>query len=164
MENSNQPTDTGYLQKLTDYHLHSTLNSLSTYLQLSALKNFCHVKWISGRFLRPICWCHRVTDNTENNMNVPKLVKNRWKLTVQDRIQCSQWWLRNRWTLDKMQIIPWLVGQALSWPTALGRGRSSPISIVLSRQQAYTTALQLGALDDVGGRLHLSCAICCLPP
>ena len=35
-------------------------------------------------------------------------------------------------------------------------GRSSPVSIVLSQQRAYTPALQLGALNNVGCRLHLS--------
>jgi len=30
------------------------------------------------------------------------------------------------------------------------------VSMVLSRQRAYTPALQLGTLNDVGGRLHLS--------
>jgi len=37
----------------------------------------------------------------------------------------------------------------------LGSGRSSPVPMVLSQQQAYTPALQLGALIDVGGRPHL---------
>jgi len=34
-------------------------------------------------------------------------------------------------------------------------GCSSPVSIVLSRQRAYTPALQLEALNDVVGTLHL---------
>ena len=45
------------------------------------------------------------------------------------------------------------------------RGRSSRVSIVLSRcQRAYTPALQLAALNSVGCRPHLSSVICRLLP
>jgi len=39
-------------------------------------------------------------------------------------------------------------------------GHSTPVSIILSQQRAYTPALWLGGLNNVGGRLQLSLAIC----
>ena len=58
------------------------------------------------------------------------------------------------WSPSKGKLIPRLVGPLTTHSS--GSGRSSPISTVLSQQRAYTPALQLGALNNVGCRLHLS--------
>jgi len=49
------------------------------------------------------------------------------------------------------QITQWLVG-----PLTAHSLVSQAVPLVLSQQQAYTLALKLGALNDVGGRPHLS--------
>ena len=57
-----------------------------------------------------------------------------------------------------MQITRWLVVVGPLTTHSSGNRCSTPVPVILSQQtqRAYTAALQLGALNDVGGRPHLS--------